>query len=164
MRWPGRIPPNTVCREVASVMDLFPTIAKLVGAPLPTDRIIDGKNIWPLMSGTRGAGSPHEAYFYYRKGHLEGVRSGKWKLHLSGGKKGKWCLYDLQSDLGETTDVARRHPKIVARLKAHLEQARSDLGDGRTKRKGKNVRPLGIRFLPPVLTPLPPAVAGVRQP
>ncbi len=162
MRWPGRIPPGTVCREVASVMDLLPTIAGFVGAPLPKDRILDGKNIWPLVSGTPGARSPHEAYFYYNKGNLEGVRSGRWKLHRPGWGKPVWRLYDLQSDIGERTNVAGRQPKIVARLKAYLEQARVDLGDERTNRIGKNVRPPA--FSPPVLTPVPVTVFGVATP
>jgi arylsulfatase A len=51
MRWPGRIPAGTACRELAATMDLLPTFANLAGAELPSDRIIDGRDIWPLMSG-----------------------------------------------------------------------------------------------------------------
>jgi len=52
-------------------------------------------------------------------------------------------LYDLETDIGETTDVAAQHPEIVARLQKLAESARADLGDSLTKRKGAGVRPCG---------------------
>jgi arylsulfatase A len=82
MRWPGKIPAGKTCREMAWSMDLLPTIARLAGTNAPADRIIDGKDIWPLMSGRPGAKTPHEAYYYFWDRGLEAVRSGKWKLHL----------------------------------------------------------------------------------
>jgi arylsulfatase A-like enzyme len=93
------------------------------------------------MTGTAGAKSPHEYYFYYDQGRLEGVRGGKWKLHRL--KKDKWCLYDLESDIGEQVDVSRKHPEIVAKLEQYLERARKELGDERTGQMGQGVRPLG---------------------
>jgi len=161
MRWPGRIPAGSVCPEMACAMDLLPTIAKLAGTNAPTDRIIDGKDIWPLMAGEPGATTPHEAYFYYWERELQAVRSGKWKLHLPhkfphpnppghGGKAGKLTeeqmdegLFDLQSDLSELTNLAEKNPEVVKRLEALAEQCREDLGDSRTKRAGKNTRPPG---------------------
>jgi arylsulfatase A len=65
MRMPGTIRSRIVCNEPASTMDILPTIAKLAGAKLPAHRI-DGKDIWPLMTGVPGAKSPHEAFLYYR--------------------------------------------------------------------------------------------------
>ena len=55
MRWPGKIPAGTKCDEFAVTLDMFPTVAQLIGAELPTDRVIDGKDIWPLMAGEHGA-------------------------------------------------------------------------------------------------------------
>src|SRR5262249_38123952 len=81
MRWPGKIPVGTVCRELASTIDVLPTVAKLAGADLPP-LPIDGKDISPLMFGAAGAKTPHEAYYYYWNRHLQAVRSGKWKLHF----------------------------------------------------------------------------------
>lgn len=67
-------------------MDLLPTFAKLAGAELPTDRVIDGKDMLPVL--TDNAESPHEAIFYYRTSKLCAVRSGKWKFHTGkGGRK-----------------------------------------------------------------------------
>jgi len=162
MRWPGKIPPGRTCREMAWSMDLLPTLAKLAGAEseVPSDRVIDGKDIWALMSRD-GAKTPHEAYYYYWGRELQGIRSGKWKLHLPhnynhpnpaghGGMPGKYEvrkigeeLFDLENDIGETTDVAAGHPDVVRRLLAIAEKAREDLGDSRTQQVGKNVREPG---------------------
>ncbi|MCX6377798.1 MAG: sulfatase, partial [Armatimonadetes bacterium] len=111
MRWPGRIPAGTSCSEISSVMDLCPTLARLAGAQMPSDRIIDGKDILPLMTGASGAKSPHEAFFYYRQEQLQAVRSGKWKLVLAHRDMNDkvdvpQALYDLKADIGETTDVS----------------------------------------------------------
>ncbi len=162
MRWPKRIPAGSVCREPAMTIDLLPTLAGLSGADVPDDHIIDGKDIWPLMAGRPGAKSPHESLYIYWINELQAVRSGKWKLHFphayrslkgepgSGGTPGPYeqrkiglSLFDLAADVGETTNVADQHPDIVKRLQALGEQAREDLGDSATKRKGKNVREPG---------------------
>jgi arylsulfatase A-like enzyme len=145
-------------------IDLFPTIAKLTGAPLPAQKI-DGRDIWPLISGQPGAASPQEAYyFWYANNQLQALTSGPWKLILPhtyrtlagkpGGKDGKPNpyqnikiekpeLYDLANDVGETKDVAGQHGEIVQRLLALAEKARADLGDSLTDRKGEGVRPAG---------------------
>jgi len=158
MRWPGKVPAGQVCHEMAWSMDVLPTVAKLTGAQVPNDRIIDGKDIWPLITGASGAKTPHEAYYYYWGRELQGIRSGNWKLHLphdyvhpdpagKGGKPGKYTtlkiassLYDLTSDPGEKTDVAAQHPDVVQRLEAIAARARADLGDSATKTQGANVR------------------------
>ena len=119
MRWPGRIPAGSVCRELCSTIDLLPTFARLAGARVPTDRVIDGSDIWPLMAGEPGAKSPHDAFFYYRGTNLEAVRSGKWKLRRV---KKSTELYDLEADVGEKINVAERHPEIVARLTGVMEE------------------------------------------
>lgn len=158
VRWPGKVPAGAVCHEMAWSMDLLPTLAKLAGATVPSDRVIDGKDIWPLIAVQPGAKTPHEAYFYYWGRELQAVRSGEWKLHLAhdynhpdpvghGGKAGKTVklqiassLFNLANDVGEQHDVAREHPEIVERLMALAEKSRKDLGDSRTKQTGENVR------------------------
>ena len=161
-RWPGKIPPGTVCREPAMTIDVLPTLAGLSGAKVPRDRIIDGRDIWPLISSQPGARSPQEAYFFYWGGHLQAVRSGAWKMHLphsypvptppgAGGNPGKYAqhqtalvLYNLEKDPSETVDVAAQHPEVVARLQKLAEKCRADLGDSALKVVGKNVRPSGL--------------------
>ncbi|HQU47407.1 MAG: arylsulfatase, partial [Planctomycetia bacterium 21-64-5] len=137
MRWPGKIPAGTVCHEPAMTIDLLPTLARLAGASVPDDRIIDGLDIWPLISTQPGAKSPHDALYFYWGGELQGVRSGRWKLHLPhayrslaaggghGGLPSKYeqrrielSLFDLESDPGETKNVAAEHPDEVRRLKS----------------------------------------------
>jgi arylsulfatase A len=161
MRWPGKIPAGTVCREMAWSMDLLPTIAKLAGTTAPTDRIIDGRDIWPLMSGRPGARTPHEAFYYYWDRGLEAVRSGQWKLHLGheyvkptppggSGQPGKYSkpkigveLFDLVNDVRETNNLAAQFPEVVSQLQSIAEEARVDLGDSLTKRTGLNMRAPG---------------------
>ncbi len=151
VRWPGKIPAGSVCSEMAASMDLFPTFAKLSGARMLTDRIIDGKDIRPLLSGVKGAKTPHEAFFYYRGYNLEAVRSGKWKLILERSQRKKnqparkipETLYDLRADIGETKDVSAEYPQVVERLNELAERCRKDLGDARQNRPGRNRRPAG---------------------
>ncbi len=162
MRWPGRIPKGIVCKEPASTMDILPTVAKLSGAALPA-HTVDGKDIWPLMSGKAGAKSPHEAFFYYRGYALEAVRSGKWKLHLPhayrtlAGRKGgtggrpvkyeqgkiKLSLFDLEKDIGEQNDVSAQYPDVLERLLVLADKMRQDLGDSSKKMKGRGRREPG---------------------
>ena len=166
-RWPGKIPAGSTCRQPAMTIDLLPTIAKLAGAERPADRPadrpIDGLDIWPLISAASNAVTPHEAFYFYWGGALEGIRSGKWKLHFPhnyrtlagkpGGKGGQpveyasahigLSLFDLEQDPGETTNVADKNPEVVSRLQTLAEQARQDLGDAATKRTGRGVRKAG---------------------
>jgi arylsulfatase A-like enzyme len=163
MRWPGKIPAGTKCDEFAVTFDVFPTVARLIGAEVPTDRVIDGRDIWPLMAGEEGARSPHDGFYCYFGRALRAVRDRQWKLVLphpypsldgkSAGRDGvpgkleqvetPLALYDLKSDVGETKDVAAEHPEIVARLQVAAEKARATLGDTLTGRKGSEVRPPG---------------------
>lgn len=145
---------------------VFPTLARLVGAELPPHPI-DGRDVWPLISGQKGARNPHEAYFYYfQDNQLQAVTSGdgRWKLYLPhsyrtlagrpGGQNGISAkyeqaklsgleLYDLKRDIPERTNVAARHPEIVERLLVSAETARAELGDTLTGRQGRGVRPPG---------------------
>jgi arylsulfatase A-like enzyme len=147
-RWPGHVPAGAVCREPAMTIDVLPTMAKLIGADLPRDLVLDGKDIWPLVSGQPGAKCPHEAFYFFWDRNLEAVRSGNsnWKLHLphayrtmtekkgSGGTPGDYrqaqiglSLFDLESDPGETKNVAPDHPDVVQRLTALADAARKDI-------------------------------------
>ena len=159
---PGRIPPGTQCREPAMTIDLLPTVARLLDAKLP-DHKIDGRNIWPLVSGESGARSPHEAYYFYYGRELQAVRSGRWKLHFAhsyptlGGRKGgtggvpakydtariEESLFDLEKDPGESVDVKDANPEILARLRALAAEMRKDLGDSSTRTPASGAREPG---------------------
>lgn len=149
-RWPGRVPAGSASDELAVSFDILPTFAALAGAQVPADRLIDGKDIRPLLLGGSAEPTPHIAYFYYYMTHLNAVRSGRWKLHVArqGGRAPDYEpnpvleLYDLHADIGESQNVADAYPQVVERLQALAELAREDLGDG--KRPGSNVRPAGL--------------------
>jgi arylsulfatase A-like enzyme len=160
--WPNRIPAGSVQREPTMAIDVLPTLAALAGAALP-EHAIDGKDVWPLLSGQKGAKSPHEALFFYQGRELQAVRSGKWKLHLEhnyrglagkpGGKDGlavpmqklrtPLALYDLEQDPGEQVNLAAANPAVVGRLERLAEEARKELGDSRTNAQGNGARPVG---------------------
>jgi arylsulfatase A-like enzyme len=124
-------------------MDLFPTFGRLAGAKPPTDRVIDGRDIYPLMSGAAGAKSPHQAFFYYSSGGgLEAVRAGRWKLRTTrprgrGRKRGPAVgeLYDLRADIGEKANLVDRHPDVAERLALSMQEF--------DRRLEKTARPVG---------------------
>jgi len=145
MRWPGKIAAGTVCSEIATTMDFLPTFAKLAGAKVPTDRIIDGKDISALMTDPK-AKTPYKAFFYYFERQLGAVRSGQWKLILERKREKKTipaALYNLQEDIEETRDLSADHPDVVRRLTELAEKIREDIGDSVKGVTGKNVRPAG---------------------
>ena len=146
---PGVLKTGVESSRVTSTMDLLPTICSMTGSELPQDRSIDGKDISSVILKGKGPEKLDEIYFYYFDTHLQGVRSGKWKLvlprpqapqWLSLGKSCVWKLldtepvrdfelYDLESDMSERRDVAKENPAVVERLKILIEQARNEIGD-----------------------------------
>ena len=159
MWWPGTIPAGSECTTPAMTIDLLPTVAELIGARLPKHPI-DGKSIVKLLKGTSDT-SPHEAYYFYYGRQLQAIRMGKWKLHFphgyrtmagrpggTGGIPTRYsqakiglALFDMEKDIGETTDVKAKHPDIVKQLQALGDKMRNELGDnGRT---GSGLRPPG---------------------
>jgi arylsulfatase A len=135
-RYPGQIPPGTVCKGVASTLDILPTIACLCGAKLPA-KPLDGIDMWPLLSGQR-ATIEREALLYFDDWNVQCARWGKWKLHFmrynsppyvpapQGGRINLPLpapeLYDLESDPDESYDVAPENPKIVAEIQHRVER------------------------------------------
>lgn len=123
MRWPDRIPAETVCDVPVSLLDVMPTIAAATDAKLPEDRPIDGVDLLPAI----GATPPeqfHDALFW-RSGRYKAVLSGNYRLHVDD-TQGKVMLYDVSQDVGEQTNLAEKLPEKVAELKALLEEAESN--------------------------------------
>lgn len=136
MRWPRKIPAGTACNQIAGNIDILPTFAKLVGVEPSKDRILDGRDITPLMFKAN-AGPARDTHLYIGGNNAAAIRQGDWKLFLKGDaadKKDKKAagktkppkggpvpsLYNLATDPGETQDVAAANPEIVARLKQEL--------------------------------------------
>ena len=163
MRWPEKIPAGALQDKPAMTIDILPTITKLIGAEGPR-KVIDGKDIWPLIANEPDATTPHEAfYFYYHQNELQGMRSGKWKLYFPHryrsfeGKIGRndglpeaydhydmgLELYDLKNDVSERTNVAGQYPAVVDSLQAMAAAFRLRLGDQLTGVQGSEVREPG---------------------
>jgi len=146
MRWPEKISAGKTCSRISTMMDFLPTMTALAGSSVPADRIIDGKDIYPLMINP-AAQTPHQAFYYYNRYRLEAVRAGNWKLIFerkdSDGKNVPIQLYDLENDIGEKKDVSAQNQDAVKRLQQLADIMRKDLGDSITNITGKNVRPAG---------------------
>ena len=129
VRWPGKVPAGRVSDAIFATIDFMPTFASLGGFELPQDRRMDGIDQSELLFGQRETGREH---FYF---HNAGVRQGKWKYlkakaHFYGyaiedDRKKVEELYDLEADIGETTNLASKHPKIVAELKQLMKKIQS---------------------------------------
>ena len=120
MRWTGRLPSGGVYRHPVSSLDILPTAAAAAGAPLPSGRKIDGVNLLPYAAG-KNAKPPHERlYWRWGGGPRWAVRQGRYKLVKAG--EGAEELYDLETDTGETKDLAAARPELRNRLlKAYSE-------------------------------------------
>ena len=150
-RWPGHIPAGSTCNELSSTMDFLPTFTALSDGLLSVNKI-DGHDITPLLTGTKGAASPYEVFYYYRRRQLQAVRWGDWKWHLplantfpnwttanqkGRGRPGK--LVNLKTDLAEKVDVTAANPKVMAKMRELVAQAEATLGN--EDRQGKEQRP-----------------------
>jgi arylsulfatase A len=131
--WPGKIPAGTQSGAVTGMMDILPTFVTLAGGAPPADRKLDGTDIWPVLAGETE--SAHDVFHYFRGLDLQAIRSGPWKLHLA-----KKELYNLDTDIGETTDVAAANPDVVQKLQELAGKVEDDLG---LSGIGPGCRPLG---------------------
>jgi uncharacterized sulfatase len=126
-KWPGVIPPGTTSPEMCMNFDLFVTCSQLAGAALPQDRIMDGKDILPVLKGE--APSPHDTLFYYDTRTLVAVRHEHWKYHRKyrTDNAAYWpleqgpFLFDLNTDPNESYSLIESQPERAAELAAMLE-------------------------------------------
>ncbi|MEN6548761.1 MAG: sulfatase [Armatimonadia bacterium] len=140
VRWPGKIAAGQVCEQIATTMDVLPTLAALAGTAPPPERPIDGHDLAPLLlQGATTSPYDDEGFLYYFMGQLQAVRSGPWKLYLplTGkllGPSQKTAqtaaeLYDLRNDIAEEHEVSAEHPEVAEGLQALAERGREELGD-----------------------------------
>lgn len=117
---PGRIPAGRTIDAMTTIMDVYPTFAGLAGARVSAKQVLDGKDIWPLLSGKPDVEPPHNEFFYFvRHGVLAGVRQGQWKLLK---QNGQIELYDLGADVEESRNLATQKPQTVKRLSTRMKQ------------------------------------------
>ncbi|MBI4557846.1 MAG: sulfatase [Candidatus Hydrogenedentes bacterium] len=132
-RWPGVIEPGRVEPKPAIMLDWFPTLVGLAGGAVPTDRVMDGMDICGLL--LKGQRRAHDDFFFYRNEEFEAHRSGPWKLKrpFKGNLFGKdathpLLLFNLETDPGETTNLAAQYPEIVKRLHHQMTKFALELG------------------------------------
>ena len=152
MRWPSKMPAGEVRNHLATTMDLYPTLVKLVGANIPSDRAIDGVDISSLMFEENPGASPRREFAYYDENTIEAIRDTRWKLHVRKGGGEIAELYNLESDIGETNNLFDEYPNVVAALESKIDSFRAELGDEATGIAGSNVRPAGKVDNPDTLT------------
>ncbi|MEN6575074.1 MAG: sulfatase [Phycisphaerales bacterium] len=136
MWWPSTIKP-AVIQDMGATMDLYTTLLKLAGAEVPTDRMVDGLDLRPVLYG-KGP-SPRDTMFYYRGTRLFAVRKGPYKAHFItqsgyGGDKpvehNPPLLYHLGHDPSEKYDIAKDHPEVIAAIQQEVERHRSEFVPG----------------------------------
>ena len=149
-RWPKQIAAGTETSEIATAMDLLPTLCRLADAKLQTAGPIDGRDIWPLLSDP-AATSPHEAFYYYHTNRLHAIRMGQWKLRLINPDEAgdeivdaeAMSLYDLHNDIGEAKSVLLYNRPIADQINRAADDIRRQLGDEITGWPGSERRVAG---------------------
>ncbi|MHC4433324.1 MAG: sulfatase/phosphatase domain-containing protein, partial [Planctomycetota bacterium] len=124
--WPGRIKPGVV-NDMGATMDVYTTILTLAGAEVPSDRVVDGLDLSPVLFGT--GPSPRKTMFYYRGAKIYAVRKGQYKAHFftkpayGKGKEERHdqpLLFHLGHDPSEKHDIARDHPEVIRDIKKEV--------------------------------------------
>ncbi len=127
VRWPGRTEAGRTCDEPWAFWDFLPTAAELGGASTPDG--LDGISMLPAILGQPQESHDHLYWeFILGRKFKQAVRMGKWKavrLHTDQPVE----LYDLSRDIGEKTDVAAKHPDVVAKATGLFSSARVDSPD-----------------------------------
>lgn len=157
--WPGRVAAGSSCDAVAGTIDLLPTFVAIAGGKTPAEPVIDGRDISPLLvdGSTK---SPRDVHYYFSGYELQAVRQGPWKLALvrqpeSMGKDSQDDaaknprLYRLDEEIGERTNLAEKHPEIVAKLRGLAEKMAAEIGGA----KPTSRRPPGVAENPVTLYP-----------
>ena len=133
-RWPARTAPGSVSAHPGALWDVLPTMAELTGQPVPEQ--VNGLSFLPTLVGDSAA-QKQPPYLYWEhpqtKDHDWAVRTGPWKGVFRGWKNNsqkptapKLEIYNLDSDPGETTDLAAAHPEIVERIQNIRAEAHRD--------------------------------------
>jgi len=134
MSYPAELPQGMVYNQLASSMDMLPTLAGLTGAEAPDDRAIDGVDMSEILKGNQQA-DPERELAHYRAGVVRAYRKGDWKIKIPAKAKDPqlleigwpgahaghgWLLFNLSKDPGERVNLANRRPKKLEDMKAAL--------------------------------------------
>lgn len=162
IRWPGRIQPGTVVKEITGAIDLLPTLTAMAGVPRAGDRPLDGRDVSALLLG-KAANWPDRMIFSHQNSQVS-VRTRQYRLDNKG------ALFDMIADPGQERDVALENPRVAAELTAAVGVWRKEVlgtdgavpsgkGGGRGKARGAPIvaddRPYPVGYAEFPITPLP---------
>jgi arylsulfatase A len=158
--WPGKIAPKTETNAVAGTIDLLPTCVSIAGGKAPAEPVIDGRDLSAVLFGA-SKDSPREAHYYFSGYNLQAVRQGPWKLAIAPQidaadkstaetSKTNSRLYNLDTDIGETTNVASKNPELVEKLQKLATNMNDEIGGNAPKAR----RPAGVVTNPKPLYPM----------
>ncbi len=122
MKWPGVIAENQENDAIVSTLDLFPTLSRIAGAELPESLALDGVDLTDLLRGEQA--ELNRGPLFWRNGSNKAQRMGKWKMievpdHV-------W-LFDLETDIGEKTNLADQHPEVVRKMQQQFQSWEAEL-------------------------------------
>jgi arylsulfatase A-like enzyme len=129
VQWKAHLPAGKVYDAPVIALDILPTALAASGTQVPDDARFDGVNLLPFLSGDK-IGSPHE-WLCWRFGAQRAVRAGNWKLVQLA--EGEWELFNLETDIAETENVAGKHPDKVSELTTTFDRWNAQLEEPRWK-------------------------------
>ncbi len=166
IRWPGKIKPGTIVRDIAGAIDLLPTLTALAGIPRVGQKPLDGLDLSPLLLGTAKSW-PERMIFAHQNGQVS-ARSPQYRLDSRG------ALFDMIADPGQTKDIAATQPGVAGKMTQAVAAWRQDVfgpataamsdakAKGKSKGKGKegnfvlpDDRPYPVGYAEFPWTPLP---------
>ena len=127
-RWPGKIKAGTTSEHLAGFWDFLPTCADLIDADVPPG--LDGISFLPALLGKDNEQKAHDYLYweFFERGGKRAVRFGKWKaiqVNVHKNPNSPIQLFNLDDDLGETTDLASKYPEVLDRARKMFKEAHS---------------------------------------
>ena len=122
--WPAKIKPAQVSNAIVSSVDFYPTLLEIAGAGKPANQVLDGKSLLPVMLENNF--DPQRAIFwhypvYHHDSPASAIRMGDWKL-IENLVNGNVTLYNLNSDISESSDLSKVFPKKTKELYSNLKE------------------------------------------
>lgn len=145
-RWPGTIPPGVRADGIAMNIDILPTVAARAGAAVEPRERLDGRDLWPQLTGRGGAA--HEALYLFLDEDIAAVRTARWKLLVRGFYRRNLVefdrlaagvgfdypqLFDMSDPAPERSSLAAREPEVLREMQQRLEQGRAEFEPLRTR-------------------------------
>ncbi len=128
IRYPGVTSPGTVVKPIAAHIDLLPTLVELTNVRSIPTKPLDGRSLVPLLKGETASWGKRTLFTRWR--NRGAVRTDKWRAvnaQKKAGKFGRWALFDMETDPGETTDVAGKHPEIITKMQKQYQEWLTDI-------------------------------------